>query len=101
MQTRREFLRGGAAIAGVFGPIQADQSCMPATEDCAYTSGGAMLTFGYARAGVRWRFHDGTRAVSADVGGWLGAWNDDQGQRTRNGWFIAPVAGLSYLWIVP
>ena len=95
------YVSGGAAFAGVFGSTLADEACMPATEDCAYVAGGAVLTYGYARAGVRWRFRDGTRALSADVGAWLGTWNEDEGPRSRSGWFAAPVAGLSYLWLVP
>ena len=70
----RFYASAGGAMAGAFGPIQADETCMPATEECEYVPGGTVLAFGYARVGMRHGFRDGTHAVSVDVGTWVGTW---------------------------
>ena len=95
------YASGGVAAAGVFGPVQADPACDPSVAECEYVPGGAVLAFGYARVGARWRFAGGTRAVSLDVGAWLGTGEDQQAARVERGRFVTPVGGLSYLWLWP
>ena len=93
------YASAGGAVAGAFGSVQADETCMPTTEECEYVPGGTVLAFGYARIGMRRRFRDDTRAISVDVGAWVGTWSADEAERSRDGWFAMPMAGVSYLWL--